>query len=155
MTTIDDIAPVQILPLVPGPLDWLAYIGELVNAYVYQIEDGCLENLDYQTHSRGKNWIAYVRPDRSEPGGLAREFFSKGSGRWFKMPRPPVPGDVIEMAGDYYTGRGSKRPDRRYVYVHRAAPDHIVGYYLGATAPSRTAIMRAEERLRVLSSEAA
>ena len=50
-------------------------------------------------------------------------------------------GDIVEMAGDYYTGRGSKRPDRRrYVLVVRVEPGFFIGAYLGDSAPSKTSI---------------
>lgn len=114
----------------------LATIGKLVSDFAYPIEDGCLENLDYEPHARGKNWIAFVTPNRAAPGGLDREFWKHGSGRWYKALREIKPFDVIEMGGDYYTGRGSKRADRRYVLVVTIEPDAIIGVHIGNTAPS-------------------
>lgn len=124
----------------------LATIGKLVSEYAYPVEDECLKNLDYESHRRGKNWIAYVRPNRAAPGGLDREFWKHGSGAWFLMPRKAKPGDIIEMGGDYYTARGNARRDRRYVMVVRVDDGVIIGASMGSTAPSaaRVAKERAE-----------
>ncbi len=122
----------------------LVAIGRLVRDYAYAVEDGCVENLDYEAHKRGKNWIATVKADRASPGGLAREFWRHGSGRWYKAPSLTA-GDVIEMGGDYYTGRGSARRDRRYVLVVRVDDGFFVGYGLGDEAPSGRAIEAAKK----------
>lgn len=117
----------------------LAAIGTLFSDYAYAIEDGCIENLDYEAHKRGKNWIATVTPNRAAQGGLDREFWRHGSGRWYKAPSLTV-GDVIEMGGDYYTGRGSALRDRRYVLVVRVEDGYLIGYGLGVKAPSGRAV---------------
>lgn len=124
----------------------LRTISTLVRGYAYAIEDGCVENLDYETHARGKNWIATVVPSRAAPGGLERTFWRHGSGRWYKAPSITA-GDVIEMAGDYYTGRGSKKTDRRYVLVVRVDADHFVGTFISDTAPSQLKIANARKAL--------
>jgi len=115
-------------------------VAHAVREYHYPIEDGCVENLDYETHARGKNWIAFVRPNRAAPGGLDRAFWKHRSKRWHAAPRALRAGDVIEMAGDYYTGRGSKRADRRYLLVVRVEADHFAGHMISTTAPSARAI---------------
>jgi hypothetical protein len=113
----------------------LAAIGTVVSDYAYAIEDGCVENLDYEPHKRGKNWIATVVPNRAAPGGLERTFWTHGSGRWYKAPSIMV-GDVIEMGGDYYTGRGSARRARRYILVVRVEEGYFIGAFIGETAPT-------------------
>ena len=114
-------------------------IGRLLDVYAYAIEDGCVENLDYETHKRGKNWIATVKPDRGAPGGLDRFFWVHGSGRWYKAPSLAA-GDVIEMGGDYYTGRGIKKTDRRYILVVRVEAGYFIGKFISDKAPSRKRI---------------
>lgn len=131
-----------------NPLAVLSAIGEIVDSCVYPLEDGCLKNYDYNHHKRAKNWVAFVRPDRACPGGLERDFWSKGSGRWYKAPAAIEPGHIVEMAGDYYTARGSKVADRRYLLVVRVEADHIVARFLGVSAPSSMAVRRAEEQIK-------
>jgi len=130
----------------PEALSGLAFasaVAHAVDQYAYAIEDGCVENLDYEAHARGKNWIAFVKPNRAAPGGLDREFWKHGSGRWYAFPRAIRPGDVIEMAGDYYTSRGGKRADRRYLLVVRVEPGYFVAAFVSATAPSAKEIATA------------
>jgi len=80
--------------------------------------DGVIENLSYESHRRGKNWIATVKADRSAPGGLARDFWPRvRGGRYGAVPPTLSVGDVIEHGGDYYSGSGRKCPDRRYTRV--------------------------------------
>jgi hypothetical protein len=136
------------------PFDWFAtdsYGGYLaakairiaIARTVYLIEDECIDNDLYESHQRGKNWIAYVVPDRRATGGLRRQFWRRTSDTWYTFPRPPQPGDVIEIAGDYYGCNGKPQHDRRYVLVVRAQTDHFVGYPLGTTAPSGQAVREA------------
>ena len=125
-----------------------AIVG-LVKDYAYAIEDGCVENLDYEPHARGKNWIATVTPNRASPGGLDRVFWKHGSKRWYAFPSLAA-GDIIEMAGDYYTGRGAKRADRRYVLVVRVDVDSFVGYFVGSVAPSGVKVAAARSRVETV-----
>jgi hypothetical protein len=115
----------------------LGWIGKLFDKYAYPMEDGCVENLDYEPHKRGKNWIATVQPNRASPGGLDREFWTHGSKRWYKAPASFAAGQIVEMGGDYYSGRGNASRDRRYILVVRVEPDFFVGAYLGEKAPSK------------------
>lgn len=130
-----------------------AEIGNVVKDYLYPIEDGCIENLDYEEHKRGKNWIATVKPNRGSPGGLDRAFWKHGSGRWYKAPDNLAAGDLIEMGGDYYTGRGKKRADRRYILVLRVEPDYFVGWFVSAVAPSGEKIKKAWSKLASIQSQ--
>jgi hypothetical protein len=80
------------------------------------IEDGTVQNINCCYHRRGKNWVATVHKDLSQPGGLARAFWRRGpSDRVFYQ--PVEQGNWLEFAGDYYTGGGSKRADRKYFRV--------------------------------------
>lgn len=124
----------------------LRTIGKLVEDYSYAIEDGCVENLDYEPHVRGKNWIATVIPNRASLGGLDRVFWKHGSKRWYAF-HSLAAGDIVEMAGDYYTGRGKKRVDRRYILVVRVEPDHFIGWFICSTAPSTAKVKEARVRV--------
>lgn len=123
-----------------NPLACLIAIGETIDACVYHVQDGCIQNEDYCDHKRAKNWVAVVRPDVSQPGGLARVFCPHGSGRWYILPSTLAPGEIIEMAGDYYTARGAKQADRRYLLVHEVHETHVVCRFIGTRAPSRRAV---------------
>jgi len=81
------------------------------------ITDGCIPNLHYESHSRGNNWVATVTRDKSKPGGLERAFWRRGSGNFVQVPSDLQIGSCLEMAGDYMTGRGGKRPNRGYFQV--------------------------------------
>jgi len=89
------------------------------------IETQCIENFNYETHKRGRSWIATVKKDRRAPGGLSREFWSRGSGKWAEMPLELGAGDVLEFAGDYYSGSCRKNASRKYVKVIVVTDDYI------------------------------
>lgn len=111
-------------------------VAYAVREGAYDLEDGCVANLSYESHSRGKNWVATVTPNRAAPGGLDREFWKHGSDKWYAAPSTLKAGDIIEMGGDYVSGRGNKTRDRRYVLVVRVEEGHIVGAFLGKDPPS-------------------
>lgn len=78
-----------------------------------EIEDGTILNPKHYDHKRAKNWVAIVESDKSQPGGLRRNFLkSAPGGRVFIGPASV--GDWLEFAGDYYTGAGTKKADRQY-----------------------------------------
>ena len=86
------------------------------NIEVFPIEDGTIENFNRETHKRGKSWVAIVIKDKSQPGGLRRDFLQRApGGRVFAA--GIVGGTWLEFAGDYYTTSGSKRSDRKYYRV--------------------------------------
>lgn len=124
----------------------LEEIAGVVENFSYAIEDGCVENHIFESHKRGTNWIATVKPNRASPGGLDRDFWAKGSGggRWCKIPPSGLRrGDLIEFAGDYSSTRGNKTRDRSYVLVLRVEADYFVGVRLGARAPSGAQLKKA------------
>lgn len=118
----------------------LGHIGKLFQDYAYPFEDGCAKNIAYESHKRGKNWVATVRPNRAAPGGLDRVFWAHGSGAWYKAPPTFYRGDVVEMGGDYYSARGNVSRDRRYVLVVRVEKQFFIGVHIGDTAPSKSAV---------------
>jgi hypothetical protein len=80
------------------------------------VVDGCVdqEQLNFETHSRGKNWIATVNRDKKQPGGLARRFWGRASAGYKAVPADTEVGDIMEVAADYYTSTGRRRESREY-----------------------------------------
>jgi hypothetical protein len=74
---------------------------------------------DYEDHKRGKNWIATVEFDPSQPGSIDRSFWERGSGSYRSVPDNLQRGDLVEVAADYYTGSGRKNPSRSYLRVRK------------------------------------
>ena len=84
-----------------------------------EIEDGCIDQSDinYENHKRGRNWIATVQNNKKAPGGYDRDFWDRASGSYKEIPENLKAGDKIEVAADYSTASGSRRPDREYYKV--------------------------------------
>ena len=77
------------------------------------IEDGTIENPQYDAHKRAKNWVAIVERDKSQPGGLRRTFLGRAPGGRVLV-AGVEPGMWLEYAGDYYTASGRKSAIRAY-----------------------------------------
>lgn len=94
-------------PIAPEPV----VLGEIL-----QIRDGCIDQaeISYETHRRGKNWIATVVADKTQKGGLRRDFWTKTTTSWRRIPGNLQIGDVLEVAAEYVTGSG--RNDKARVY---------------------------------------
>jgi hypothetical protein len=46
--------------------------------YRIEIEDGAMTTaVAWENHTRGRNWLAIISPDPTQPGGLARTFITK------------------------------------------------------------------------------
>jgi hypothetical protein len=104
------------LGLRPGDLDLSIEQGALT-----EVPTGC-----WESHSRGKNWLATIQADPASPGGLARQFAEKARGdSYYLLPDLQV-GQAIEFGADYYSGRGRRSPTRWYGYVVRVAEARIV-----------------------------
>lgn len=84
------------------------------------IEDGALTNVPagcWESHKRGKNWLATIAADPTAPGGLARRFWDRAKGDSFYIVAGEVAaGDAVEFGADYYSGGG--RPSRKRWYGH-------------------------------------
>lgn len=89
------------------------------NATVIAIDNGYIDqsDLNYEEHARGTNWIATVSHDPSQPGGLARKFWDKGSGSYRKVPADLTIGATVEVAYDYTSGGGRRDRKRDYYKV--------------------------------------
>jgi hypothetical protein len=94
----------------------------------YAVELGALVEVPgYESHKRGTNWMASVRPDPRSPGGLARDFWERGRGRYYYMvPAGLTPGDVLECGHDYTTGGGNRHRSREYGVVIEVTPERLI-----------------------------
>ena len=90
-----------------------------------QIEDGTFENPERCTHRRGRNWVAIVERDKSQPGGLDRCFLARAPAGRVHMAGLD-PGMWLEFAGDYYSCGGSKRPNRKYCRIVEVTSGFLV-----------------------------
>lgn len=92
-----------------------------------KVEDGALTQVPvYETHRRGKNWLAVIAPDPKSPGGLKRTFVERAKGSYYYMADTLKPGDPVEFGADYYTGSGHKQVCRWYGVVVDVRPDAVV-----------------------------
>lgn len=99
---------------------WRQVNGIVDGDRVLKIEDGALVTVPsgcWESHSRGKNWLATISVDASKPGGLDRDFAAKAKGDSYYLLPSLNPGDAIEFGADYYSGGGRKTPTRWYGFV--------------------------------------
>lgn len=71
----------------------------------------------WESHQRGKNWMAVITTDPASPGGYARQFCARGKGAYYYIVDPSIIGKAVEFGADYYSGRGVRRPLRYYGVV--------------------------------------
>lgn len=124
----------------------------------YKIEDGAMvEAPVYETHQRGKNWMAIIEADPAAPGGLAREFVKRGRGRYLYIVGPEVVGKAVEIAADYTSSGGKRHPKRWYGVVRSVTDSEITieecetsaaAIAAARTGPDRAALE--EERARLV-----
>jgi len=88
------------------------------------ITDGAILRADipYETHKRGKNWLAVISRGPRSPGGLARQFLARGHGPYAYIAEDIPEGSALECGSDYYSGGGNPSRDRRYYLLLRKAP---------------------------------
>lgn len=126
--------------------------------FVGKIEDGAMvEAPVYETHPRGKNWMATIEADPAAPGGLARAFVKSGRGRYLYIVGPEVVGKAVEIAADYTSSGGKRHPKRWYGVVRSVTDSEIAIEHYATDAeaikaaragPGREALE--EERARLL-----
>ncbi len=91
------------------------------------IENGALCSAPvWETHSRGKNWMAIIQVDPRSPGGLKRDFADKAKGDCYYMLPSLAVGDAVEFGGDYISGGGKKTENRWYGFVVKVEPTYLV-----------------------------
>ncbi len=103
-------------------LVWLETHGIEDDDIVLTVADGALASVPrgcWETHKRGKNWLAVIQVDPSKPGGLDRAFAAKARGdSYYMLPTLEV-GAAVEFGADYYSGGGSKNAKRWYGFYIR------------------------------------
>lgn len=102
-------------------------MGGTAEDYLCRVEDGAIQNVPcWQSHSRGKNWLATVTVSPSSPGGLARDFAAKARGDAYYLTPALSVGDAVEFGADYYSGSGRKSAERWYGFVVAVSDDAIL-----------------------------
>ena len=86
-----------------------------------EIVDGVIEQMNYESHKRGKNWVATVERNLQAIGGLDRDFW-KQRRQYATVPDDIAPGQWIELGGDYcsvwsWLGGGNASRNRKYFRV--------------------------------------
>ena len=115
------------------------------------IEDGALIEVPrnmWESHKRGKNWMATITVNPASPGGLDRDFVSKAKGDSYYLLPTLSPGDAIEFGADYYSGGGRKNSNRWYGYVVRIIPetaDEYSSLILRQIAGGKTAVKEGQK----------
>ena len=84
-----------------------------------QVLGGALTQVPcYESHFRGRNWMAKIQPNAHAVGGWDREFAKTGRGKeMLYLVSDLFPGNVIEFGADYYTSFDKKKPFRKYCIV--------------------------------------
>lgn len=89
-----------------------------------EVKDGSIEHIHYNDHKRAKNWIAIVTRNRTQPGGLQREFLKRFRSRYYSAEQI-TKGQFLEIAADYYSVGGRKYTKRRLYEVMSVDADEI------------------------------
>jgi len=97
------------------------------NIITLKVELGALTEVPcFCHHERGKNWCAEISRDPDSPGGLSRDWWRRGKGEfYYKLPQDVKTGVPIEFGGDYYTGGGKPRRERRWFVLTKVEPHQI------------------------------
>jgi hypothetical protein len=88
-------------------------------------QDAMTEVPIYETHSRGRNWLAVIEIDPKSPSGLSRNFVQKARGKFYYFVTDLKVGDAVEFGADYYTSGGNKSPRRLYALVTEKNAERI------------------------------
>jgi hypothetical protein len=93
----------------------------VVEGALAEVPAGC-----WESHKRGKNWLAVIATDPKSPGGLHRDFCDKAKGAYYYLIDGLKGGDPIEFGSDYYSGSGKPSRNRRYFTVNRITDSHVI-----------------------------
>lgn len=80
----------------------------------------------WESHHRGRNWMAMIRLDASAPNGLGREWLPRGRGDIFYTIADLRKMTAVEFGADYYSGTGTKYSKRYYGVVVEITPTGVV-----------------------------
>ncbi len=112
-------------------------LGLVEGELALEIEEGALAEVPskcWESHSRGKNWLAVIAKDPSAPGGLRRAFQEKAKGNYYYHVAGLSVADAVEFGADYYSGRGRKSPTRWYGVVTRITDSHLIVKHYATSA---------------------
>jgi hypothetical protein len=121
--------------------------GELITL---PVEHGALREVPpgcFESHSRGKNWLATIQIDPRAPGGLARVFQPRGYGDFYYLTEGLLAGTAVEFGADYYSGGGHKRPNRWYGVVLEVRSDAVVLQKIETAREAVTMATELEQKL--------
>ena len=91
-------------------------------AEAYLVKSGCLAEAPiWESHKRGKNWLAVITPSPAAPGGLERSFARRAKGDCFFFIDDIEVGSPVEFGADYYSGGGRKSSNRWYGVLQQKA----------------------------------
>lgn len=94
--------------------------------FIGEVENGAMLTAPvYESHRRGRNWMAVINADPSSPGGLSREFVERGKGKYYYIVDEDIVGKPVEIAGDYFSGSGRRSPNRWYGVVRALTSTEI------------------------------
>lgn len=85
-----------------------------VRVFEISVTDGVVDQRDFglhEPHSRGRNWIAVITPNRAKAGGLEREFLDRMRATFYRSVLVRA-GAFLEVGADYITGAGRRYPKR-------------------------------------------
>lgn len=106
-------------------------------SFTSKLEQGAMMSVPvYESHRRGRNWMAVIQKDPKSPGGLARTFMEQARGEYFYLINGVKVGDPVEFGADYYSGSGKRSSTRWYGVVVALTDEEIVleEYPTAATA---------------------
>lgn len=93
----------------------------------FKIEMGAMvEAPIFETHRRGRNWMATINENPRAPWGIERKFIPRGKGRFLYIVGESLVGSPIEFGADYFSGSGNRTPKRWFGVVREVTPDKIV-----------------------------
>lgn len=105
----------------------------------------------YETHLRGRNWLAVIWAEPLLPGGTGRKFMPRARGEFLYMVHTLSVHDPVEFGADYVTSLGRKH-QRRWHGVVRALTDSRIEI---EQVGSPVAAILHSEQLRLAASRAA
>lgn len=83
-------------------------------------------NIPFETHKRGKNWLAVISRDPKSPGGISRSFMERGHGEYAYIAENIPVGSALECGADYYSGGGNPSRNRTYWLLTARTPSKWV-----------------------------
>ncbi len=100
--------------------------NEEVRGMRFKVERGYIEAPIYETHRRGKNWMAILKKGKA-PRKPEREFQEKeiADGTAFYPIQNVHVGDILEFGADYITSGGHREGNRKYFRVLEKEEDYI------------------------------